>query len=391
MWQRIHHAVVGWLLLLCVLPFAVRRRDRIHQQGLCGLRRRIFRLSQLIPVEKAARELAEIVEIAPLHLATLLPQWTGNIIVQDRKALLTVARTLNSWGEFDQAEMLLWRGIRLYGQDRDIWDESLSCALRHLFYSASYAEWQRARHRFDYLLDAVSVPLKDEFPGYLMFGGEQGVVLLDVQQHIMRLWQKQNLREARYALSLWWDRLSAHPSIPDCVIGWAGWSMLGLGLFDTLAQSAAIQKQYPAWIQVSKWFGGEPLPPSSGPCCRNALLLLTRCAQDILEHRRTPAVIWRAWLASRQPDEVQLFYAMFAAAVGLRGDAVRQRMEHWLDSSGGALFLPYLHLLCVAAARMRWELLTRKLWERINLFDVDYPRRGELYRYIHTQIPGIRW
>lgn len=386
MWRGIYHTVVGWRILITALPYVLSGR-RTQADNLSRLKSRVLRLFRLLPTEIAAEELASFMQVVSPSYGVWLVQWGIDILVHKREALLTVANALQGWGEYDLAETILWRGVRLFEADREVWDTALGCSLTHILYSFGDVERQRAWYRFNYLLDALPEPLREEQPlsAYFVFTGEQGRELLDVQQFAMWLWWMGRAEEARHALSLLWHRLSGYVSVPECVSRWAGWSMLGLGLFEMMAQQPVIQNLYPAWIQVANWFSGMPLPPWGG---YNTLFLLTKWAQDLVEGRRTTGVIWRALLSMSTPDEKRVFYTMLAASVGIGRAAARRRLERWLGSSGEWMFLPYLHLLCLAATRLRWEPLAWELWRRIDQFDVDYPRKTELYRYLQATFPA---
>lgn len=386
MWRGIYHTVVGWRILITALPYVLSGR-RTQADNLSRLKSRVLRLFRLLPTEIAAEELASFMQVVSPSYGVWLVQWGIDILVHKREALLTVANALQGWGEYDLAETILWRGVRLFEADREVWDTALGCSLTHILYSFGDVERQRAWYRFNYLLDALPEPLREEQPlsAYFVFTGEQGRELLDAQQFVMWLWWMGRAEEARHALSLLWHRLSGYVSVPECVSRWAGWTMLGLGLFEMMAQQPVIQNLYPAWIQVANWFGGMPLPPWGG---YNTLFLLTKWAQDLVEGRRTTSVIWRALLSMSTPDEKQVFYTMLAASFGIGRAAARRRLERWLGSSGEWMFLPYLHLLCLAATRLRWEPLAWELWRRIDQFDVDYPRKTELYRYLQATFPA---
>lgn len=393
MWRSIRHTVLGWLLRANVLTVVVRPRSPVRSEHLLQLKRKVLHLCRLLPVETAAQELCRIIPLVPSDLGVPLAQWAADTVVKSREALLTVARALNGWGKFDQAEAMLWRGIRLYEDDKNIWDTALHCTLRHVLYSASYVEWQRARHRLSYLLEAVPASLREEPPisSYFVFDSEQGADLLDKQLFVMWLWGSQKMEKAREALSLFWNELPENLLLPDGVVGWVGWSMLGLGLFDLLEQSVVIQKVYPTWTQVASWYRGQPLATPSGIARWDALLMLSKWAQDLLRRKRpSPIHMWQTLLASNTPNEQLVSAAMLAATLGLKRDTLRQRVEHWLSTSPGNLFLPYLHLLCVSAARLRWKPLTQQLWGRISLFGVDYARRADLHRYIQTDISAAQ-
>jgi len=158
--------------------------------------------------------------------------------------------------------------------------------------------------------------------------------------------------------------------------------MLGVGLFDMLVQDPLIEQLYPEWVQVAEWFLGAPLPSASARHHRDALLALLQCVQDFQQRRCTIGKLWRTFLAARTPTEQMIASTMFSATILLGRDKQQRRVQHWLNMAGERLALPYVHMLCIVAARLRWERLTQESWRLINLFNVEYPRKTELHHYI---------
>jgi len=384
MWKRIFYIVASWLLVVNLWLYVAVTRWKPDSRRVRHLAKRIRQLSLSLPRGTGAGILADCLTFSPSRLDAPLLFLAQDILVENKDALRASAMALAHAGEFELAEALLWRGIRLYEADKDVWDSALYCTLTDLLCRTSPIERQRLYHRLVYLLDQVpeNIRRQTSIAAYLIFREKPGTDLLRVQHATVCAWGEERIADVRRMVSVLWPAACAYSPLPDPFVAWAAWAMLGVGLFDMLVQDSLIKQLYPEWVQVAEWFLGAPLPSASARHHRDALLALLQCVQDFQQRRCTIAELWRTFLAARTPTEQMIASTMFSATILLGRDKQQRRVQHWLNMAGERMALPYVHMLCIVAARLRWERLTQESWRLINLFNVEYPRKTELHHYI---------
>jgi hypothetical protein len=386
MWKRIFYTVASWLLVVNLWLYVAVTRRKPDSRRVRHLAKRIRQLSLSLPRGKGAEILADCLTVSPSRLDAPLFFLSQDILVENKDALRSSAMALARVGEYELAEALLWRGIRLYEADKEMWDSALYCTLTDLLYRTSPNERLRLYHRLVYLLAQIPEDIRRQpsIAAYFIFQEKVGTDLLKAQHAAVCAWGEERITDVRRIVPIVWQVARAYSPLPDPFVAWAAWAMLGVGLFDMLVQDSLIKQLYPEWVQVAEWFLGAPLPSASARHHRDALLALLQCVQDFQQRRCTIAELWHTFLAARTPTEKMIASAMFSATILLGRDKQQRRIEHWLNRVGERMALPYAHMLCVLAVRLRWEPLTQELWRLINLFSVEYPRKTELYYYMEN-------
>ncbi|GIV20541.1 MAG: hypothetical protein KatS3mg023_2292 [Armatimonadota bacterium] len=396
MWQRVRSIVTRQILWAHVLSLVTGRRSR-QRELLPRWVDHVAKLAQQLPPEEACNEVCRTFWVLPAHAMVSLVRHVEPLCVQDKRNLLLMAENLAFHGEYDEAQLLLWRGIRLHETDSAVWECALRISLEHLLRSASYEEWQRSFHRYKYLVAHVPHHLQAHpaIVPYLTFGAEgeeREKNLSTVPPFCVWLWQRGELSEARQRMHQWWGELRLRENVPEPAARVAVWYMLGLGLFGEIASDERFQQLYPNDVRLASWFNGSPLPRSQEGSGGNMMTWLALWSQYLMEFRRPPiALVWRACMAAHHDSEIFLTGVLSVATYGLRRQAWRKHFTHRFERSRVAWFLPYLHFLCVATARLQWQPETREIWKRIQSFEVDYARKEELRHFLHQCFPQAEW
>ena len=227
---------------------------------------------------------------------------------------------------------------------------------------------------------------------YLLFGTEQGRQLCEEMSFCLWLWQRGKVDDARSSLRLWWAELQSQGSFPETAARLAIWYMFGLGMFAEIAHDLLAQRLTPSVASAANWFNGAPLPFSLPEHRSDLLLLLTQWVQHLTQSRRPPvAIVWQSLLATRKYNETFITHMLLAATLGFRRAALRRRFIPSLEAAGAEWFLPYLHFLCAATARLRWDTETQEIWRRVNLMNMEYARKEELRVLLRMNLPQIEW
>lgn len=387
------YMVIRWLLRGSVLSYVVRAR-RSQLKVLSQWTRRFARLSRLLPSGTACQEISRAFSVIPADAAVSLAREASDICIQDKQTLLFIAQTLAFHSEYDEAQTLLWRGVRLYEKDNDVWECALRISLERLLSCVSFVEQQQAYHRFKYLTANIPSDTRQHptIAPYLTFGLEEGRYLSEALSFCLWLWQRGKVGDAREGLRLWWTKLQSQGNVPELALRLAVWYMVGLGMFDEIVHDPSVQHLPPDIVAVVNWFLGSPLPHYPKGSTPHLLLLLAQWSQCLTSSRRPPvAVMWRLLLTARRRSETFIIHVLLAATLGVRHVALRQRFISLFAQSGLERFLPYLHFLCIATARLRWEAETREIWLRINQMDVEYARREDLREFLSKNLPQIDW
>lgn len=395
MWQRVRNMVVRQALWASVLSFVLRSRQR-QRSVLCRWIDRVTQLAQMLPADVACEEVCRTFWVVPAHAIAPLARRVAHLCVRTKRSLLLVAQTLAFYGEYDEAQLLLWRGIRLHETDKDVWECALRVSLERLLGSASYGEWQQSFQRYNYLAANIPQPIKSDpaITPYLTFSTEEpeGEYLSTIPSICVWLWQKGEISEAQERMRQWWTAVRGRAAVPEPAARAAVWYMLGLGMFEQILSDDMLGQLYPNDALLVRWFEGAFLPRSAGGSRGNNLTRLALWSQYLVESRRPPvAVVWHSWMAARRDSELFLNYTLLAATYGLHRRAWHKRFASRFESSRAAWFLPYLHFLCVATAQLGWEPETRQIWQRIQCFQVDYARKQELHQFLHRSFPQADW
>ncbi|MCS6830021.1 MAG: hypothetical protein NZ749_05180 [bacterium] len=332
--------------------------------------------------------------IIPAHAVAALARQVRDICIQDKEVLLSVARTLAFYGEYEEAQVLLWRGVRLYGEDRDVWEHALRTSLERLLSCASFVEWQQAYYRLQYIAAGVPLDIRHhpDVTPYLLFCSEEGRRLSEELSFCLWLWQRGKVNEARDRLRLWWTEIQSQDNFPETAARLVAWYMLGLGMFAEIAHVPSGPHLTSNTVAVASWFNGSPLPRLPQDLKPDLLVLLTQWSQYLTRCQHPPvAVVWRSLLSARRNSETFVAHVLFAATFGFRGARLRQDFARFVKEFGIERCLPYLHFLCVAAARLRWEQEAQEIWWCINRMGVEYARKGETRELLRRNLSHIEW
>jgi hypothetical protein len=347
-------------------------------------------LLRRLPVEEACQQIDEMFYGVPEHAVAPLARQLADLIVQDRETLLNVAKWLASYGQFDEAQTLLWRGVRLYEADTDVWKCAFDISLQCLLYSTPFPEWQRAYMRYQYIAANTPPDIRRHAPiaPYLLFSQEEAKHLSEIAGVCLWFWQAGIIDKAREWMRVWWEELQKQSAVPDVALRVAVWYMLGLGMFAETAADSLVEQRCPDRSLVAKWFNGLPLPHPVQGSGADALLMFIQWSQYLMELRRPPlSLVWRSLLAAHGAAEAFVHSMLLVATYGVRKERHRQTFLPRFERSQVGWFLPYLHLLCIATARLGWEAETRLVWQRIGTFDAGYPRKEELLRFLRRRLP----
>lgn len=387
--QYLQNTCVGWQLKAHLFSF-IFREERWQKQMLPEWIKRVADLLNRLPPEQACREISTIFVGVPAHAAGSLARRVADLIVQDKETLLYVADFLSYHEQVDEAQTLVWRGIRLYETDTDVWESAFKISLRSVLYSAPFPEWRRAYVRYKYLVANAPPQIRDHpsIAPYLLFSGEKTRHLSELPAICLLFWQSGMVERAREWLGRWWNALRTQNVVPDAALRVAVWYMLGLGMFAEAATDSLAREPLTDLVVIAKWFDGSPLPHPEKGSKAHALHMFIRWSEYLMERRRPPlSTVWRSlWLAQGQ-DQVFVSQMLLTATFGLHKHRRRRNFMCRLERSRVEWFLPYLHLLCIATARLGWGAETRFLWQRISAFDVAYPRKEELHRFLRQSLP----
>lgn len=389
--QHLYYTVMRWFLRGSVLSYVV-QRERRQRDTLFRWTHQFARLSRLLPVEIACQEISRVLPVIPAHAVVALSRQLSDLCIQDKKTLLLIAQTLAFHGEYEDAQSLLWRGIRLYGEDIDVWEHALRISLERLLSRASFVEWQQSYHRFKYIVAEIPPDAKQHptIRHYLLFATEQGRHLCEDLSFYLWLWQKGRVDDARNGLRLWWTELQSQSSFPETAARLTIWYMFGLGMFAEVANDPSAQRLTPNIAAVANWFNGAHLPASPRGYRPDLLWLLTQWAQHLTEARYPPiGIVWRSLLTARRYNETFITHMLLAATFGFGRVTLRQHFARYWEAAGLEWFLPYLHFLCVAFARLRWEAEAQKIWRLMDLMNVEYARKEELRKFLRRHLPHI--
>lgn len=395
MWEYARNMVVRQLFWASVLSFVLRSK---HRQKAVMLRwiDSVAKLAQLLPAQAACEEVCRAFWVIPAYVIAPLTRRVAHLCVQDKRNLLLLAQTLPFYGEYEEAQILLWRGIRLYETDRDVWECALRVSLERLLFSVSYSDWEQSFHRYNYLVAQIPSDIKSDptITPYLMFSAEEekGEYLSATPPLCVWLWQSEEISGARERMNQWWSLLRERSDIPEPAARIALWYMLGLGMFEEIVSDKTLKQLSPKDVLLAGWFNGSALPPSCRGSEGNYLTWFAFWCEYLMESRRPPiAVVWRSWMAARRESELFLNYVLLAATYGLHRRARHERFFSSFERSRARWFLPYLHFLCVATARLLWEPETREIWRRIQCFQVDYARKEDLRQFLLRCFPQADW
>ncbi len=384
MWRRVRNILTDIVFGMAAIGY-VWKAPRLSQDARRARLSLLVHLLRQMPGKQATSPLSALLAGAGGQSAVLLVQNARDLLVQDPDALIHAAQALAYWTEFDEAETLLWQAIRLYPVDSQVWKTALECALDHFVFAPSYIECRRARHRLTYLLHALPEKMKSDpaFSAYVSLESTDLQDMLEFLPFAAYLWGQGHISEARHLLSEWWSVAKASANLPDRVSRTAIFWMLGLGLFEEVAQDVTVHELEPQLVAVANWFRGMSLEQCDDRGNHPVpLVLLTRWTEQLTNRRRPLSVIWHSFLRSNRKDELFIVKTLLCATLGLKCDGIRKQVEQYLAS--WSPFLPYLHFLCVASARAGWSKECRELWRRIQSFDVDYARKAELQAMVET-------
>lgn len=388
MWRWLYKGVTSALLWFLILRYTLWRKDSRGGQHTVHAGDRLVRVLRRLSPEQFPHVLPFILQVVPTSLASYIARKTLSIYSPPKEALLSIADTLENADEFDLAEMFLWRGARVFENDTEMWFRLFLCSFRHVWVSLSPDEWTRAYYRFKRVAtEAPSVLREDERVGaYYLFDGADGKNLLLAWRFIDYLWLYGHLEEARSQLSYWWSLLRQHANVPEQMVRSVAWSMLGLGMFATVASDAHMERTCAAYVDVARWFlNREPLSMPAREGEWTSLSIYTLWAQALTAGHVKPSSFYWMWRRLSRRDYRDLVYqCLFAASLPVARSKVREKLRRRLRDPMWGVFLPYLHFLCVAAIRLGWREEALDIRMRIEQFGVPYAAKADLDRLLEA-------
>lgn len=396
MWRQLCNSVISALRWLFILYHLLWRRGSQHKQHIIYAEDRLIKLLRRLSPEQSAENFAFIVQIADASLAPYIAQKILSAYSLPRDAILSIANTLENADEIDLAEMFLWRGVRLYENDTEMWLRLFRCSFRHVLVSFAHEEWTRAYHRFRRVATEAPFVLRSFEPisAYYLFDGQEGKNLLLAWRMINHLWFYGHMEEARNQLSQWWSLLRSHANLPEQMVRSVTWSMLGLGMFATVASDEHIERMCPAYVEVARWFlEREPLSISARRGEQTSLFIYTLWVQALTAGQVKPMYLYWIWRHLGRRDYRDLvFQCLLAASLRKTRSRIRNQLRQRLRDPMWGLFLPYQHFLCVAAIRLGWREEALEVRTCIEQFGVQYAAKADLDRLlaVAVQVPSDR-
>jgi hypothetical protein len=351
--------------------------------------KRVLSLLRRFPPEQAAEILCNIAEGGDEALSAYLWQKRLHVDPLPKRALYSATRLFPKPDQFDLAELLLWRGVRLYPDDAQLWSVLLQQNLRHVLYSFALDEWNRAFYRFKRSIAEVPEELRTHglIRSYYVFESDDGAKLLPAWRHIHSLWFYKDMNGARLWLERWWLTLSNRAEVPQVVVRSVAWAMLGLGMFAAVSNDPYIARICPDISHVGRWFlerrpvslrdwlHGEPSPP----------LIYTIWTQALLNGRVPLKLIYWAWMNLPKGDYHDVvFRCLHAASLPVARRRVRETLQAYLSSDEQWFSLPRLHFLCVAAMLLGWQQEYGVLRTLIEQFGIEYAAKADIDTFRKT-------
>jgi len=389
MWYRVNQAIAVTSLWLVILCRAVRGRSLNSPRQVETTGKRVLSLLRRFPPEQAAEILCNIAEGGDEALSAYLWQKRLHVDPLPKRALYSATRLFPKPDQFDLAELLLWRGVRLYPDDAQLWSVLLQQNLRHVLYSFALDEWNRAFYRFKRSIAEVPEELRTHglIRSYYVFESDDCAKLLPAWRHIHSLWFYKDMNGARLWLERWWLTLSNRAEVPQVVVRSVAWAMLGLGMFAAVSNDPYIARICPDISHVGRWFlerrpvslrdwlHGEPSPP----------LIYTIWTQALLNGRVPLKLIYWAWMNLPKGDYHDVvFRCLHAASLPVARRRVRETLQAYLSSDEQWFSLPRLHFLCVAAMLLGWQQEYGVLRTLIEQFGIEYAAKADIDTFRKT-------
>lgn len=396
MWHWLDKKVTSAWFWLLILRDALGRKERQHRGYTIPFGDRLFKMVRRLSPDRFPHFLPFVLQVVDPPLASYLVQKTLSVYPPPREAVLSMAGTLENADELDLAEMLLWRGVRLFENDGEIWFRLFRCSLRHVLVSLALEEWTRAYHRFRRVAaEAPSVLREEDRIGvYYLFDGADGMKRLLAWRRVNQLWFYGQMEEARNELVRWWSSLGEHTRLPEQMVRHVAGYMLGLGLFATVVSDSHMERTCPHDVAVARWFlHREPLSVPAREDEWTSLLVYTHWVQGLTAGRVKPGrLYWARRLLGRCDCRDLVCQCLLATILPMVRRRVRRRLQQRLRDPLWGWFLPYLHFLCVAAIRLGWRAEALEIRTRIEEFGVSYAAKADLDRLltVSAQVPSGR-